>query len=99
MIDIIIQISKKGSIDDKINPSFARTFSPISWTSYPCFLFAEAKVKKLRSSRNRYYVPGQREVHINNFKRSVLVILPSCNEPHYESEANCEVFIMKISFH
>ena len=38
-------------------------------------------------------------MHINNFKRSVLVILPSCNEPHYESEAKCEVFIMKISFH
>ena len=24
---------------------------------------------------------------------------PSCFEPHYESEAKCKVFIMKISFH
>ena len=24
---------------------------------------------------------------------------PSCCEPHYESEAKCEVFVMKISFH
>ena len=24
---------------------------------------------------------------------------PSCCEPHYESEAKCKVFIMKISFH
>ena len=24
---------------------------------------------------------------------------PSCVEPHYESEAKCKVFIMKISFH
>ena len=24
---------------------------------------------------------------------------PCCSEPHYESEAKCKVFIMKISFH
>ena len=24
---------------------------------------------------------------------------PSCFEPHYESEAKCKVFVMKISFH
>ena len=24
---------------------------------------------------------------------------PSCFEPHYESEAKCKAFIMKISFH
>ena len=24
---------------------------------------------------------------------------PSCLEPHYESEAKCKVFVMKISFH
>ena len=24
---------------------------------------------------------------------------PSCRKPHYESEAKCKVFIMKISFH
>ena len=24
---------------------------------------------------------------------------PSCFEPHYESEAKCEIFVMKISFH
>ena len=24
---------------------------------------------------------------------------PSCFKPHYESEAKCKVFIMKISFH
>ena len=24
---------------------------------------------------------------------------PSCCEPHFESEAKCKVFIMKISFH
>ena len=24
---------------------------------------------------------------------------PSCFEPHYESEAKCQVFVMKISFH
>ena len=25
--------------------------------------------------------------------------LPSCFEPHYESEVKCKVFVMKISFH
>ena len=24
---------------------------------------------------------------------------PSCFEPHYEREATCKVFVMKISFH
>ena len=24
---------------------------------------------------------------------------PSCFEPHYESEAKCKVFVLKISFH
>ena len=24
---------------------------------------------------------------------------PSCFEPHYESEAKCKIFAMKISFH
>ena len=24
---------------------------------------------------------------------------PSCRKPHYESEAKCKVFIMKIRFH
>ena len=24
---------------------------------------------------------------------------PSCFKPHYESEAKCKVFVMKISFH
>ena len=24
---------------------------------------------------------------------------PSCFEPHYESDAKCKVFVMKISFH
>ena len=26
-------------------------------------------------------------------------IVPNCFEPHYESEAKCKVFIVKISFH
>ena len=37
------------------------------------------------------------------FVRSLFEIInrpfPSCFEPPYESEAKCEVFVMKISFH
>ena len=36
---------------------------------------------------------------VSKFLRMINRPFPSCCEPHYESEAKCKVFIMKISFH
>ena len=42
---------------------------------------------------------SRRETHASVMREQITRPFPSCFEPHYEDEASCLVFIVKISFH
>lgn len=55
--------------------------------------------KKKRKDRRKPFLADKSWVAVITSFTSPCRLFPSCREPHYEDEAKCKVFIMKLSFH